>query len=168
MRDIVSGGFAVLLVLGAPQSAGAQEVDPSFEADILKLMEVTGSVRMSEQMAALISTEMMNGFRKAHPQVPARAFDIVQEVVLGELATALSAPDGLMPKMIPLYAKYFDHEEVRTLLAFYQTDLGRKTIAVMPALMQEGAEVGRAWAADVMPRVEEAVQTRLRIEGLVK
>jgi len=73
-----------------------------------------------------------------------------------------------MPKMIPLYAKYFDHEEVRALVAFYQTELGRKTIAVMPQLMQEGAEVGRAWAADVMPRVEEAIQTRLRIEGLVK
>lgn len=168
MRNIVSGMFAVLLVLGAPQAARAQAVDPSFEADILKLMEVTGSVRMGEQMAVLISTEVMNGFRKAHPQVPARAFDIVEEVVQGEFATALSAPDGLMPKMIPLYAKYFDHEEVRALIAFYETELGRKAIAVMPQLMQEGAEVGRAWAADVMPRVEEAIQTRLRIEGLVK
>jgi len=40
----------------------------------------------------------------------------------------------------PLYDKYFSEEELRQMLAFYRTPVGRKTIAVMPSVMQEAGE----------------------------
>lgn len=87
---------------------------------------------------------------------------------MAEFSAAFRAQDGLLTRMVPVYARHFNHEEVRGLLAFYETDLGRKTISVMPTLMQEGAELGQAWAAEIMPRVQETLQARLRAEGLVR
>jgi hypothetical protein len=37
----------------------------------------------------------------------------------------------------PLYDKYFSEEELRQVVTFYRTPVGRKSIEVMPALMQE-------------------------------
>ncbi|NRB08638.1 MAG: DUF2059 domain-containing protein [Richelia sp.] len=36
-----------------------------------------------------------------------------------------------------LYSKDFTNEEIKGLIAFYETPLGRKTISVMPKLLQE-------------------------------
>ena len=53
------------------------------------------------------------------------------------------------------------------MLAFYQTDLGKKTIAAMPSIIREGAAVGEQWAEANMPRVLEVLETRLKSEGLL-
>jgi hypothetical protein len=37
----------------------------------------------------------------------------------------------------PLYGKYFSEEELRQMVTFYRTPAGRKSIEVMPSLMQE-------------------------------
>jgi hypothetical protein len=129
-------------------------------------MEVTGAAKLGEQMASLVSNSILEGFMKGNPDVPARAVEIVQEVLEAEFAGAFDGPDGLLEKMVPIYAKYLDHQEVRGLLAFYESELGRKTIAVMPSLMQEGAQVGEAWAEEIMPRVEKRIRERIKAEGL--
>ena len=38
-----------------------------------------------------------------------------------------------------LYDKYFSEEELRQMVTFYRTPVGRKSIEVMPSLMQEAA-----------------------------
>jgi len=166
-RSSLVVSFCLVAAAGAFPS-GAQELDPSFRADILKLMEVTGAAKLGEQMASLITSSFLEGLENANPDVSARALDIAQEVIEAEISGAFDGPDGLVAKMIPVYAKYFDHQEVRGLLAFYETELGRKTIAVMPALMQEGARVGQAWGAEMAPRVEKRFHERMKAEGLIQ
>lgn len=46
--------------------------------------------------------------------------------------------------IIRIYRKYLTLEEVKGLTAFYETELGRKTIAVMPQLLGESMEGGSA------------------------
>ena len=47
-------------------------------------------------------------------------------------------------------------------------DLGKKTIAVMPLVIQEAAVAAQAWTEKHMPRITETLQARLRQEGLIK
>ena len=58
-----------------------------------------------------------------------------------------------MSRMVPLYAKYFTRDEIAGMLAFYDTPLGRKAIATMPLLLQDGTKVGQQWAAELVPDV---------------
>src|SRR5215468_212237 len=42
-----------------------------------------------------------------------------------------------------IYMKHFTHDEVRGLLAFYSTDLGKKLIVSTPLMVQEGATLAQ-------------------------
>jgi hypothetical protein len=168
MRIIIRSSVGALLLLAIVMGAvpsHAQDLDPSFREDIVQLMEVTGAAQMGEQMANIVSTQMLDAFRKGLPEAPPRAFEVIREVVQAEFAAAFNAPDGLMTRLVPLYAKHFDQQEIRGLIAFYETELGRKAVRVMPSLMQESAEAGQQWATEIMPRFQKTLQERLKAEG---
>jgi uncharacterized protein len=164
-RILVAAACAALL---GPRAASGQTIEPSFRADIEKLLEVTGAAQMGTQIASIISGQIINGLKTSQPSVPDRALDLAKSVLDSEFAKAFSAPDGLTQQIIAIYAKNFTQDDVRGLLAFYRTDLGRKTIRMMPVVMQEGAAAGQQWAEREMPRIAAVLQQRLRAEGLIK
>jgi len=51
----------------------------------------------------------------------------------------------------PLYDKYFSEEELRQMVGFYRTPVGRRSIEVMPSLMQEagGAIEAAVWPISI-------------------
>ena len=163
--------FAVVCVSVCPlvaQPARAQTVDPAFAADIQKLMEITGSSTTAAQVASFVIAQTLDRLRKSQPGIPERAFVVAKEVLDAEFAKALSGPDSINTLVIPIYAKYFTREDVKGLLTFYSTDLGKKTTAVMPKLFQEGAVAGQQWMAQNMARINAVLESRLRAEGFIK
>jgi hypothetical protein len=82
------------------------------------------------------------------------------------VAEHVQAQGGLIDQIVPLYAKYFSHKEIKKLRKFYASDLGQKTISVMPALMQESLSLGQEWGAGLAPDIMERVQKRLEEEGI--
>lgn len=169
MRIHVTGLlFVIGLCVAVPSPARAQDVDPAFRADIVKMMDLTGTSKIGRQMATMISQQMLQSLKAQRPDVPAHTFEVVQDVAEKEFETAFEGPDGLQQKMIPLYAKYFTQDDVRGLIAFYQSPLGQKSLSVMPALMQDAMKLGQQWASEATPRVQEAIKKRLDAEGAVK
>ncbi len=164
--------FAVVLsvaaVLIVATAASAQVVDDSFNSDIEKLLEVMGSKQLGAQMGSIIGKSILDNMRRTNTDIPARAIQVMQEVVDAEFGKAFTGPDSMMPGMVAVYAKHFTHAEIRDLLAFYGTDVGKKLISVLPAVTQEGAAVGQAWAVRHTPQVVAELQRRLRAEGLIK
>ena len=59
------------------------------------------------------------------------------------------------------------HSDVKGLIVFYETELGRKAIEKMPLLTQEGSALGQQWAVENMPRILEELKARLTVEGLL-
>lgn len=143
-----------------------QSIDPALRADIERLMEVTGAAALATQMANSVSDAFVNGFKQTQRAVPPRMIEVVRDVLGAEFAVAFAGRD-MRDRQVALYARHFTHEDVRALLAFYQTDVGRKAIAVMPTLAREGSEIGQEWAKANMPRILQLLRTRLEEEGLV-
>jgi hypothetical protein len=141
-------------------------VDPALRADIEKLMVITGAADLGTQMASQISDAFLNGFKQNQNVVPPRALEIVREVVNAEFSKAFSGGE-IREKQIALYAKYFTHADVKGLISFYESDLGRKTVANMPSLMREGGEIGQQWAQRAMPKMIQTLESRLKAEGLL-
>jgi hypothetical protein len=161
---------AALLLSGLALStpAQAQAIDPQFRADIEKLLDVTGAGALGAQMATLVSNSFIESMKQAQPDVPERVVTIVKETLNAEFSNAFAPKSELMGAMIGIYANNFTPDEVKALLAFYGTDAGRKAIAVLPRLAQEGAVAGQKWGQQNMPRMLETLQRRLREEGLLK
>jgi hypothetical protein len=89
-------------------------------------------------------------------------------VLTTEFGRMFQGPDSVMPRVVDIYVKHFTHDEVRALLDFYTTPVGRKVIKVMPMLAQESSAVGQRWAEANMPHILSLVEKRLRAEGFLK
>ena len=162
--------FAALVLAGflVAIPAQGQSIAPEFRADIEKLFEVSGTAALGLQMATLVSTQFLDAMKQTQPAVPERAVTIVKETLNAEFARAFEPKGELLTRLAGIYAANFTHAEVKALLAFYGSDIGRKAVSVMPRLAQEGAAAGQQWAQQNLPRVLGALEQRLRNEQLLK
>lgn len=160
------GQLADAQTLGQAAAAArkATPVDPAVRADIEKLMTITGQAQTGAQLGMIFSNAFLNGFKQEQKALPPRVIEIVREVVNTELVKAVDESD-MKDKQIALYARYYTHAEVKALIVFYESDLGRKTIENMPHLLREGAAIGEEWAKKAMPGVMKKLEARLKAEG---
>jgi hypothetical protein len=171
IRVGVSLAYVTLLLVARPasaQTAAAQSEDEALRTDVLKLMDVTGASKIGMQFASFIAGPLRQALKQSQPDIPDRVWEIAKETIDAELTKAFEGPDGLMPQVVSLYMKYFTHDDIRAMLAFYETPVGKKTIQVTPMLLQDSAIVAQQWAAKQMPAIIAAVQTRLKAEGFIK
>ena len=161
---LVLRNVCLLALLTPGATAIAQTPDPTLDSDILKLLDYTGAANLSAQLAALMTRAITQQSKITQPAAAA----IVSEVVQSTVASHVSGPNGLVGRMVPVYAKYFTHDDVRALLTFYGSDVGKKTVAVMPMALQEGAQIGQVWANELGPEIKTELEKRFRAAGLLK
>lgn len=153
--------LAVLSLAAVPVSA--DELSPQKRADIERLLEMTGATRIGRQMAALSAAHMTQSLRQSHPEIPPKAFDFLPEEVGAVFEAHIGA---FLAAIIPVYHRYFTAEEVKGMIAFYSTDLGKKAISAMPGLMSESMTIGQQWGQSLGPEIAERVRARLKKEGI--
>jgi hypothetical protein len=151
------------LVSSFALSAGAQ-VSPEYRAAVRRMMEVTGSAQLGSQFGAAVVESMSKTMRSARPDLPPRAFEVLQEVSIEVIDESI--PD-LFDDTAAIYANHFTLSEIEQMNAFYETPVGRKAISVMPALLGEAIEMGKAWAAELQPVLQARLMERLVEEGLL-
>ena len=156
-------GMLVALAVCSGATAEEQELSPELRADIERLMEVTRTADMGRQMGDLLAQQIVQLTDLTTPESVARC-----RIIAAEAVKELLDDGGLLYDLIPVYARHFSHQDVRDMIAFYETPLGMKTLEVMPKLMQESMQTGQQWALKVMPGVQEKVTARLKAEGLIE
>lgn len=118
----------------------APAIDPAFEADIRRLLDITGSAALGKQAL----DQMIVGLKPMAPQLP--------ESFWTELSSEIDA-NQLVELTVPIYAKHLTHEDVLGLIAFYESPVGKKMTAVQPAINAEAMAAGQAWGQEVGARV---------------
>ena len=153
--------LAALSLVAAP--VVADELSPQKRADIERLLEMTGATKIGRQMAALSAAHMTQSLRQRHPEIPPKAFDFLPE----EVGTVFEAHIGaFVAAIIPVYHRYFTADEIKGMIAFYSSDLGKKAIGAMPGLMSESMAIGQQWGQSLGPEIAERVRARLKKEGI--
>jgi hypothetical protein len=100
--------------------------------DILKLLRISGSEKLADQ----IMNAMIPQFQQLIPEIP--------NVFWIRFSEKLNI-DELLYACIPVYDKYYTHDEVKQLIAFYESSLGEKLVEVTPLLTQETMVIGQKW-----------------------
>ena len=88
------------------------------EKDILKLMEVNGS----EANYDLAFEQIVSQFKMMKPNVPQLTWDMAKREVFDKEIVELNK------KLIPVYQKNFAPAEIKQLIEFYQSPLGKKLV----------------------------------------
>ena len=113
-----------------------------------RLIEMTASTDMADQMMQMMSRQM----RPAFPTVPDELWD--------ELLSAMDSTE-LARLMTPIYTRHYTRDDLAGLVEFYSTPLGQTVIEQTPSIMQESMTVGAQWG---QAKANEIVQ-RLRQKG---
>ena len=155
-----------LIFFSSLSFAAAEDLTPGKRADIEKLIRITGSMKIAEQMANAMSKHITETVKAVRPDLPDRFFKIVDEEVSRVIHEQMVAKGGFLDLTASIYGKYFTHKDIKGLLAFYQTELGIKTIRVLPHVMKESWTAAQLWGQALRPLVVEKVRKRLNEEGI--
>ena len=156
--------FLVCLLLGLPASAQDDFAGKLQRAQ--RLLELTGAAKMGEQFGALVVTQMVSVLKTAKPDIPSRALEIVKDETTKLLAQNITSQNGLLFQIATLYSQYFSDDEVRTMIAFYETPIGRKLVASQPLLFQESVKIGNAWGQSLSGELGRRIRTALEAESI--
>ena len=88
----------------------------------------------------------------------------LSDALWDELITELVNDTSLIDRMVPVYKKYFSEAEMDALLAFYETPVGKKFLAVQGPIQRELLPVSQAWGMEVTQRVQQKLQMYERME----
>jgi hypothetical protein len=126
--------------------AGQLKIDSAKEADIRRLLDLTGVKALVAQtmdgMQQSIKPMLANSLPPG--EYRAKLIDLFFEKFRSKAGT-----QHLLDMVVPTYDKYFSHEEIKGLLKFYETPLGQKAISVLPQMMGEMQEEGRKWGENL-------------------
>lgn len=139
------------------------KIDPAKEADIRRLMDAMGAKTLVKEMMDGMENNMRSLMAGSLPSGDYR--DKLVELFVEKFQSKVDAQE-LIDKAVPSYDKYLSDEEIKGLIAFYQTPLGQKTISVLPKLTVElqaegaqwGQEMGRQCMLEVLSEHPELAQ----------
>lgn len=150
---IIVGTCISVLAQGASHEGNSNRTTAarSKQDDIRKLLYVTGADKLGEQ----ILDQMLTSLRSSMKQVP----ESVWEEIIGEFKTAF-AGRKIVELNVPIYSKYYTHDEIRQLISFYESPLGQKVTSVTPLVFKEAYEVGAQYGRGVMRDVQEKLRSK--------
>ena len=153
---------ACIFVLLQVQYLCAAEISKEFQSDIVRLLKMTGAEALGVQMGVAITNQMIDSLMKQDPKIPPKAVALIKDEISVVIAEEMPK---LMTEIVPVYAKHFTQDEIKGLIAFYGTPLGKKSIEAMPAVMNDCMQVGQAWGKSIAPRLVPRLESRLKREG---
>lgn len=152
----------VLLSASLHAPAHAQ-VSASKRAKIEELLNVTGALAIGRQMSATFVNELGKAIRANNPNVPKRVTDALPEEVDRIIAERMPA---LIELYVPLYDRYFTEEDLAGMIAFYKTEVGKKTIQVMPHLVRDSMQAGMQWGQSLGPVLTQRLRERFKADQI--
>ncbi len=115
---------------------------------IKEMLNLSGSGKIARQSMEL----MVSSFKKQMPTVAGDFWDeFMKEADTEELTNMI----------VPVYAKYYTESEIKELIAFYKTPIGKKMVENLTLITQESYSIGEAWGK----ALGEKVVNKLKAAG---
>jgi uncharacterized protein len=126
--------------------AAATKIDPAKEADIRRLLDLVGTKGLVVQTMDSMSRSIKPLLTNSLP--PGEYREKLVDLFFAKFSSKADV-QHLLDLAVPVYDKNFSHQEIRSLIEFYQTPLGQKAIATLPKVSAEMQEQGRKWGEDI-------------------
>lgn len=119
--------------------AEGAKIDPAKEADIRRLLDVSGVREMMAQTMA--DSEKTARPALANNLPPGEYREKLIDLFFEKLHTKFDIQE-LLDQIVLIYDKHLSDEDIKGLAQFYQTPLGKKTLSVLPQVLSEAREAG--------------------------
>ncbi len=146
----------VVFLLVIPLTCLGDEPDPSYKQLVDEVLELTGALKIGEQMSGFVVGEIVKALQSADSDFPARGYELLESEVNLTIKEAMES-GSLNELMYPIYAKYLDASDLEAMIRFYSTKEGRKIANILPQMTQEGMIAGQRWGAALGPQIAQRV-----------
>ena len=137
------------LILIVSSSLTAQTDD--FDKDILIFFKVSG-VETTYKSAIVNMMDMM-----------AKNMNITDNELIKELKDEMSTDENIaeiLNEMRIIYKKHFSQADIKALIKFYESPIGKKLVKEQPNVMTESMEVGQNWGRSLGEKVYKRIQEK--------
>ena len=123
--------------------------------DIRRLLVMTGSGKVGIQ----VFDNTIAQFQKSFPGIPDEFWREFREE---------ADANALVELIVPIYDKHFTHKDIRGLIAFYESPLGKKLVSKLPQIVKESMAAGQKWGEELSNRTLKKIQDRKKVQDREK
>jgi len=151
--------FALIVVCTTPLVVMADE-SPAGKAAAIRQIMAQGEIDdLAQSYGKNVADQIYQVLKTSRPEIPPEAMSIIRAEVDKQLETDR---EQLLAQIAAIFDRSFTAEEIDELNRFYQTELGKKSLALMPKIMQENMEIGKRWGKDVGPALKSRLEARFK------
>jgi|GEM_PF-1024906 len=141
-------------------------VPPEKKIAIEQLIDLTGSLSIVSLFTETYVVQILQTMNDKG-KTPS---DSVKRTILKEadklIEKEVSVKGGFKDYLCLVYHKHFTHEEIKKILAFYTSDIGKKLLKELPNLQQEGMQATEIWGQSVGPKIYPTLKKNLLAKGI--
>lgn len=170
-RIILAAALSAAAVLAAgglgpvaraqPTATAGTATDPQKARDIERLLRAMRAAELGLQMVEEVMPQMMGMFEMSLASLPGVNRDLARRIMEEEMRKEFQ-PEKVITALVPIYDRHLSAEDVKALLAFWESPAGVKYASLQPQILKESSAAGDALALVVATR---AVQ-RMTAEGV--
>jgi len=153
---------AVIVLIAALQTQGAAAMDAEKRANIEALLKDTGMVTNMNRIIDLLVPQIIGNLKKSNSEINHGIWNEFTDICTEEMKRSL--PE-LEEPIIAIYDANFSADEIKQLVAFYQSPVGRKIVVQLPQLMQQSIAMGQSWGQQAGARAVERIRAAAKQKG---
>jgi hypothetical protein len=152
---------AVLAFVACASPAVAQQPTAGAMATAKELMQVKGATNMFDPLVPGIIESAKNAFLPTHPGL----FRELNEVAAILRTQFASRRNEILDEIARLYAQRFSEAEMKEVIAFYKSPVGRKFVADEPEVIDQGLARTQAWSNKLSDDVLNRFRSEMKKKG---
>ncbi len=145
----------------SPHPAAAAAVSPAERTDILELINTTGALDIGMHVGSALADQLIGNIKRLHPEISDVAIRDIKQAC-ADILNRPSTRAKLVDASVRIYAKYYTDADIRGMIRFYRTPLGKKIIRNAPKVSQEGMLAGESVVRPLQGELIDLIRQYLR------
>lgn len=158
----IATGLPIAFAPVAAPPALAQELSASHIAIAVEVVRAAGATRGFDTVLPRLANQVIDRLIRLRPDLHSQIAAAVEAAAI-KLAIRRTELDTDIGR---IWAKYFTEDELRSLLAFYTSDAGKKFSEVGPLAVAEALQAVDRWSGRVGEELLEKSREELRNQGI--
>jgi hypothetical protein len=132
----------------ASRATQPYQIDPAKEKDLRKLL----GMMSWPQQAASLADGLVRNFKEAYPEVEPKFWEGTRKEIDSNV---------LFEMLVPVFAANLDQDEIRAMINFFETPIGRKIAAAQLPMAKDTQQVAHKWGQYTIKQVQEKLRDHL-------
>ncbi len=141
--------MSVVMLFAGTSSVWAQAPENEYKLTLEKMLEVSGSTTSAKTMVPQMIAMMKQQSSTSAADAFWDGFQKKWEEKFGSKLAEL---------YVPIYQKYLTLDDLKQIIAFYESPVGKRLSASTPAMMSEGMQIGQKLGMQIVTELRQELE----------